>query len=250
MRILLYDIETAPILGTTWGMYEQNLIWIVKDWYMLCFSYKWLDERKIHVIGLPDFPRYKRDPENDVELVKKLHSLFDEADVIIAHNGNSFDQKMVNTRIMVHKLGPPSPAQYIDTKLVAKRFGRFTSNKLDDLGKSLSLGQKLSTGGAELWKGCMKGDVRAWTKMMRYNKQDVRLLEQLYLELRPWIANHPSMNLLNPEACPKCKKGPMHSAGWKVTKTNRYRRYRCQSCRGYSQERTAEKTLTKVKYVN
>jgi len=242
-HILLYDIETAPLISANWGIWEQNAVWVIKDWYMLSFAYKWLGEKQVHVLGIDDFKTFNKDKENDFELVSALHNLFLEADVVIAHNGDSFDQKMTNTRFMVHKLGPVNGYKQIDTKKVAKRYARFTSNRLDDLGKALGLGQKLSTGGAELWRACMRGDREALKKMKRYNKQDVILLEQLYLELRPWIQNHPAMNnLLNrPDACPNCGEGPLHSKGQQVSKTSTYRRWQCQNCGAYSRSRIAEK---------
>jgi hypothetical protein len=252
-RILLYDIESSPLITYTWGLYEQNVTKVLQDWHLLCFAYKWLGEKKVKVKGLPDYPLYKKDPKNDRELAKDLHKLFDEADIIIAHNGDSFDQKMSQTRFMVHKLGPTSSYKQLDTKKIAKKYSRFSSNKLDDLGKYLSLGQKLDTGGIELWHGCMNGDMKSWKKMMTYNKQDVVLLEQLYMELRPWVDNHPGMNLLlnRPNACPKCgEEGEIKSKGYRISKTGKYHRWQCEHCGGHFQGRTPEKPLEKVKYVN
>lgn len=243
-RVLLYDIETAPILGTAWGKWEQNLVWIVKDWYMLTFAYKWLGDKKTHVLGLPDFKTYAKDPENDIELVKALRELFDEADVVIAHNGNSFDQKKSQARMVLNGLTPPSPYQQIDTKLVAKRYFSFTSNSLNDLGRELKCGQKLDTGGYDLWRSCLAGDPKAWKKMKKYNKQDVVLLEEVYLKLLPWINSHPPMNsiLHRPSVCPKCG-GPKMVAGMKYTASKsgiRYQYFRCNSCGGVAKSRIPE----------
>jgi len=249
LRILLYDIETSPLITYAWQIYEANAIKLIKDTQILCFAWKWLDQKKISVIGQDDLKPYVPGKNDDKQVVKALWKLFDEADVVIAHNGNQFDQKVVQSRMMVHGMNPPQPYKQIDTKLVAKRYARFTSNKLDDLGKSLSIGQKLETGGFATWEGCMAGENKSWAKMKKYNKQDVALLEEVYLKLRPWIDNHPS-SLLKPDACPKCGLGPMHSCGWKQTKTRRYRRYQCQNCGGYSSDPKADKQLERPNYVN
>ena len=135
-RILLYDIETSPNLAWVWGKYEQNVIEYDREWHMLCFAYKWLGDRTTHVLSLPDFKTYKRDPEDDKELVAALYALFDEADVVIAHNGDSFDQKKAHARFVYHNMTPPAPYKQIDTKKVAKRYFNFDSNKLDDLGSA------------------------------------------------------------------------------------------------------------------
>jgi uncharacterized protein YprB with RNaseH-like and TPR domain len=242
-KILVFDIETTPNLGYVWGKYEQNVLEYQSEWTMLCFAYKWLGERKTVAVGQNKF--------SEEILVRRLHSLFEEADVVIAHNGNSFDVKMCNAKFIEFGLDPPSFYKSIDTKLVAKRYFRFNSNKLDDLGNKLGLGRKIQTGGFDLWMGCMRGDKGAWAKMLKYNVQDVVLLEKIYLKMRPWMDNHPAMNVLldKPDACPKCGGGPLHKRGTlHRTKTGTVQRYQCTNCEGWSQGRTTERVP--VQYVN
>ena len=239
-RVLLYDIETAPNLVHTWGLYEENALEVVRPWYILCFAYKWLDESSITVVALPDFEKdYKKDPEDDYQVVKRLHELFNEADIIIAHNGNSFDQKKVNARFLVHGFDPPTHYAQIDTLKEARKYFRFGSNRLNDLGITLDLGEKVQTGGYHLWRGCMDGDIASWRKMKKYNKQDVALLEKVYKTLRPWIANHPNVSVLNGliDGCPKCGSNKLQKRGLKYNKTTTYQAYQCQSCRGYCRSR-------------
>lgn len=240
-RILIYDIETSPIKSWNWGIWEQNAIEVIQDWQILCFAYKWLGERKTYVVAQNDFPSYVPGEVDDRVVVAKLHELFNEADIIVAHNGNAFDQKKVQAKMIEYGYAPPSPYHQIDTKLVAKKYAAFTSNKLDDLGKLLKLGQKKNVGGFETWKGCMAGDEKAWDKMKKYNIQDVRLLEKFYLQLRPWIKNHPRADFTKHEGCPKCGGTRLHSRGYIQTMSNLYRRYQCQDCGGWSKLRTAEK---------
>jgi len=236
-KILLIDIETAPNLGYTWQKWETDIIAFKSYWYMLSFAYKWLGKEKTHVVSLPQFKTFKTDKTNDRELCKKLWELFDQAEVIIAHNGNSFDIKKSNARFIVHGLNPPSPYKKIDTKLEAKKYFRFDSNKLDDLGHYLGLGRKMQTGGFGLWLGCMSGDTKAWTKMEKYNKQDVVLLEKVYLKLRGWMSTHPNMNLLNSTltACPNCGSDDIHRKGFAFTRTSKRQKFQCKSCGSWSQ---------------
>jgi hypothetical protein len=251
-RVLIYDIETSPNLGYVWGMYEQNVIQYESEWHMLSFAYKWLGERTTHVVTLADFKGYEKDMSNDYNLVATLWELFNEADVIIAHNGDAFDQKKSNARFAVHGFTPPSPYKQIDTLKVARKYFKFNSNKLGDLGAILGLGRKAETGGFATWLGCMRGDPKAWAKMAKYNKQDVVLLEKVYLKLRPWMDNHPAMNLLsgNMTACPKCTRGPLQKRGTSITKTLTYQRYQCTACGGWSRSRLADSAPEKVHYVN
>lgn len=243
-RILLYDVETFANQAFVWGKWEQNVIAYQKEWFMLSYAYKWLDEKETHVVSLPDFKSYKRNKENDKQLVKSLWKLFDQADIIIAHNGNSFDQKKTNSRFIYHKLPPPSPYKQIDTKLVAKRYFNFNSNKLDDLGNYFGLGRKLDTGGWELWEGCWKGNKKAWNKMCEYNKQDVVLLEQVYKKMLPFMTNHPNIALLRGEliACPNCGSKKINKRGFSYTRTTTVQKYQCMACHSWASSGMKEGT--------
>lgn len=235
-RFLTYDIENMGLLGWTWGLYEQNIIHVEHQQHLLCLAYKWLDEKKVHTIAIWDFPLYKKDPHNDRELAKAFHKVISEADVVIGHNSKSFDDKMVNAMFMRHKLPPPAPYKQIDTKQVAKRYGRFTSNKLDDLGEVLSIGKKLKHSGFQLWLDCDNGIHKAHKQMLRYNIQDVKLTEKLYLELRPWITNHPARGVMDgrPKSCDNCGSQRLHNHTKKTfSKTGWKMQYKCYDCGAY-----------------
>ena len=231
-RVLVYDIETSYTVGAVWGLYEQNVAKVLRDPYMLTFSWKWLDEKTINVLSLKDFPLYKKDKRSDKQLMKALWDLFDEADIIIAHNGNSFDQKWTYARFIVNGFKPPSPSQYIDTKLVAKSKFRFNSNKLDDLGKYFGIGRKLHTN-IDLWVDIIENDCPiAWGKMCRYNKQDVVLLEKVYLKMLPYMTNHPNRNVIEGTltSCCNCSSTKLQKRGVSVTRTAIKQRYQCTNC--------------------
>ena len=249
MKVLIFDIENAPNVVYTWGRYEQDVIDVVEDWYILSFSYKWLGSKTSTVRGLPNFSLFKSDKHNDRELVKELWRLFDEADVIVAHNGNSFDIKKCRARFLFHGMKPPSPFKSIDTKLVAKRYFRFDSNKLDELGRQLGLGRKVHHDGFEMWKGCMAGEMKWWKKMLYYNKQDVALLEKVYLKLRPYIEGHPNSNVFNGTShnCPNCGSVNTHRRGTATTRTLSYSRFQCQDCGSWSRGSVEKKVKVIVR---
>ncbi len=243
-KVLFYDIETAPNLAYVWGHYEQNVIAHVQEWYMMCFSYKWAGEKTTRVVALPDFKEaYELDSENDYHVAKKLWELVDEADVIVAHNGDKFDIRKANARFIVNKLGAPSPVQQIDTLKIARKYFMFNSNRLGDLGQHLDLGAKVAPGGFGLWKGCMMGDPKSWRKMKAYAKQDTVLLENIYLALRPWMRNHPSLNLMSgtPDACPVCNlEDSLVRRGIRYTKVSMFQQWHCSNCGSWSRTRVAE----------
>jgi len=241
-RVLIYDIETSPIIGYTWGIYQQDVIKVLEDWQILTVAWKWLGEKKVFCIGQDDLPGYEPGVNNDKEIVKRIRALFDEADIIIAHNGDSFDQKKCQARMITHGLKPPSPYKQLDTKKLFRKYGAFTSNRLGALASQLGAHLKGDPGGIETWHGCLKGDPKAWARMKRYNRHDIPPLEDLYKTIRPWVNNHPAMNLDTPNACPKCGGGPLRPRGWAPTKTGKRQRYSCDSCGGWCQDRVLVKS--------
>ena len=240
MKILIFDIETAPSKGFIWSLWKEvrNFSFIDRDWYVLCWAAKWLDSKEIMSSSLPEFPDYNKNKENDRDVLLKLHKLLDEADVVIAHNGINFDRKKVNARFIYHGITPPSPYRMIDTLDVCRKEFAFTSNRLNDVGQFLNIGKKLDTGGFQLWKDCLDGDLIAWKKMVRYCKRDISLLEKVYLTLRPYISQHPNIALeADRPSCPKCHSHKINFRGYYYTNASQFKRFKCLSCGGWGKQR-------------
>lgn len=241
-KVLIFDLETGPNLAYVWGKYQQDVIAFNHEWELLSVAYKWLGEKQTYAFGQDKF--------SEEIVVQRLHQLFEEADVLVAHNGDRFDVPMANAKFIQFGLNPPSFYKTVDTKKEAKKRFRFNSNKLDDLGNLLGVGHKLSTGGFTLWLDCLEGKQEAWKKMLRYNKQDVILLEKVYLKLRPWMDNHPALNLIDEvsDGCPKCGSTKLHRRGYRYTKVSKQQRYQCQNCGGWCSSRFS--TRSDVQFVN
>lgn len=236
-KILIYDIETSPNISYTWAMYEQNVIQFKKEWELLSFSYKWLDEKKVECVTRLDF----RD-KSDKSITKALWKVLNEANVVVAHNGKAFDNKKAQAKFVEHGLSPVSPFTTVDTREIARAHFKFNSNKLDDLGKLLGVGRKIRIEeGFDLWLKCMDGNKKAFAKMAEYNKQDVVLLEKVYKKLLPWMKTHPNLANLEgrPEACPKCGGLELQSRGTHCNTTTRYQRFQCKSCGGWCRSTTS-----------
>ena len=243
-RILVYDIENSPSLGWVWQKYQTDVVEFKEDWYLLCFAYKWLGGKTVKTVALPDFPLYKREPENDYHVASELWHLFNEADIVVAHNGNRFDQAKARARFLVHGFEPHTPFREIDTLQVARKRFNFTANNLDELCRQLGIGRKEYTGGIDTWLGCMRGDTKSWATMLKYNKRDVAMLEELYLRFRPWMENHPNIALISgrPSACPKCgsEEGMVLRKHRRINTVTAADVYQCKACGGYSTARVTD----------
>jgi len=243
-KILIMDIENTPNVAYMWGLYQEltSADMIECPWYLLCWAAKWLGDKKIYSSSLVDFPKeYKKDPENDELILRPLWNLLDEADIVVGHNMKAFDVRKVNARFVMNGILPPSPYKIIDTLLAARQYFFFTSNKLNDLSKCLKLGEKVDTGGVELWKQCIAGNKKAWGKMVAYCKNDIVLTEKVYLKLRPFIQNHPRTDIyMNKDGliCPKCNSNKIKKEGFAYTAVNKYQRFSCNACGGWFRANT------------
>jgi len=238
-KILLLDIETAPIRAFVWRLWKQNvyLDQIISDWFMLTWAAKWLLEGG--VISNKVTPEEVR-LEDDYRIVENLWHLLNQADIVIAHNGEQFDIPKIKARFIIHGLPPTTFYQQVDTKKVASKEFGFSSNKLEALARTFGLEGKQQTD-FTLWSACLDGNIDALAYMELYNKQDVLLLEEVYLILRPYIKAHPNYNLYvdaENAVCPTCGHGELIFAGfYYFTPTGKYRNFRCTGCGALSRER-------------
>ena len=235
-KILVVDLETAPILGYVWQLFDQNvaLNQIKNDWYILSYAAKWL--------GSPDDEIFYQDQrkakniEDDSEMLKGLWKLLDEADFILTQNGKKFDEKKFNARFILNGFKPTSSFRHIDTLQIAKsRFG-FTSNKLEYMTSKLCTKYKkldhAKFSGFKLWSECLKGNKEAWDEMKLYNSYDILSLEELYLKLRPWDKMTPNLNVYHDSEDTHCSCGSIEfiKNGFAYTNSSKVQRYTCKKC--------------------
>jgi hypothetical protein len=249
-NILLLDIETAPISAYVWSLWKQNVYidQIISNWFMLTWSAKWLYSTEVMSDAItPEEVQL----ESDARIVYSLLQLLDKADVVIAHNGMAFDIPKINARAIVNGFAPPSPYQQIDTLMIARKQFGFSSNKLDALATVFGMPGKIKTD-FKLWSDCMKGDQTALNQMETYNRQDVIVLEEVYLKLRPWTKGHINLGLYSDgdvQVCPNCGSTHIHEdVKFYYTPAGRYKTYRCE-CGAISRGRKNEVTSEERKNI-
>lgn len=219
-KVLILDIETAPIEAYIWDLKEQyvSVGQIIKDWNVIAWAAKWLDAPASEVVYQDQ--RNVKSVRNDKELLQDLWKLLDEADIVVTQNGRNFDGPKLNARFIMHGMRPPSPYRHLDTYQIVKNVAKFTSNSLEYLTDKLCTKyKKLSHSkfpGLSLWKECLNGNKEAWKEMEKYNIHDVLATEELYNKIKAWAPqNAPKLFNLgqtNPQ-CRTCggkteKRGP------------------------------------------
>ena len=228
---IFLDFETMPNLVRTWRKWEQNVIWYERYSYIWSISYGYEGSDKVYHKNITDFPLYKKDKYSDEALVKFVWDLLTEADIVVAHNGNAFDLKLITGRFAHYKLGAPSPYKQVDTKLLFKKYFNEDSNSLKDICLKHGLPHKLETGGEKLWEDCEKGDKKAIAKMRWYNNGDIVSLKAAYYFVLPFCTQLPNIGIMIGErsVCPNCGSNHLQSRGIKYGKRNWY----CVDCRSW-----------------
>jgi hypothetical protein len=232
-KILLFDLETSPILARVWSLWQDgiNIDDIVEDWTLLCFSAKWLFSEDVIAHVLTEEELINRD---DKRIVTELWKLMDEANIIIAHNAERFDIRKSNSKFLKHELNLPSSYQVIDTLKHVKKRINLTSNKLDYIARYLGIEGKMVTPSG-MWRKVMENNYSMLLEMDKYCQQDVLCLEQVYLKLRPYIQPHPNVGLYiteNTTSCPSCGSDNLiwNTDNVYTTNANQYHAFRCGTC--------------------
>ncbi len=181
-KILIYDIETSYMTVKSWRIgwdIQINHDDILTQKKIICISYKWLNDDVVYNLTWDK-------NQDDKFMIEQFIEVLNEADMIVAHNGDRYDIKFIRTRAILLGLKMLPNYNQFDTLKVAKKKFSFDSNKLDNLGKDLGLGQKIKTD-MSLWDGViLRKDPVAMKQMCAYCDQDVLLLEAVYNKLCHW----------------------------------------------------------------
>jgi len=247
-NIFVFDVETLPMEVFVFGLYKQRISHkaVKNDWCMLSWVGKWLFQDEVYSDCLtPEEARSR----NDKRIATSIWQHIEQADVVIAHNGNRFDVKVLNARFFLNGLMRPSPYQVIDTLKITQNTFKFSSHKLDYISQIVFDKKKLETE-LDLWIRCTLGEQDALDYMLEYNIKDTLLLEEAYIMLRPWMKSHPNMAIYSDateSCCPVCMSNDYAESGQYVTPAGSYTSYRCNKCKAPFRARTSNLTIEERK---
>lgn len=238
MKLLTVDIETRPMESRHWGLWGQNIgINQIRDpGGLLCFAAKFHGERRVHFHSEWD--------DGPKAMAKALYRLFDEADAIAGWNSDKFDIRWIQAQFLKFGTGKPSPFAKIDLMKSVKKQVALPSYKLDFVAQWLGVGQKIRTGGFDLWNDVLDGCPKARNKMRLYNINDAKLTEAVFDKLneRGWVLGLPNASIEGGMCCrnPMCQSERLQRRGYQIAKTRRYARWHCLDCGTWSKSVLAE----------
>ena len=227
---LFFDIETSPNIVYSWRIGWNITITpdnIIDERKIICICWKWENEDKVYSATWDN-------NQCDKEALKEFIKVANEADEIVAHNGDRFDEKWIRTRALFHRLHILPKYKSLDTLKKAKTHFLFNSNKLDYIAKFLGVGAKLEHSGFDMWVQCMKGDKEALNQMVEYCKMDCIVLEDVYHQLQSYIkhnTHHGVINLGTKADCPNCSSNNNTYFKLEVTAAGTIKRImKCNHC--------------------
>lgn len=197
--------------------------------YVLVFGYMWLGEepKAIHMTK----KQMKDNPLTDDHILTMAKEIMDQADVIVTWYGKGHDVPFLNTRLARHGLFLDHATKHVDLYDAAKKKLRLSSNSLNNVAKYLGVEEK-NTISKTLWPDVWAGKYDSLVSLAEYCKQDVRVTALVYEKMLglglplPHIAKHAGKE----HGCPSCGGDRLYGNGYRVTKTKRYRRLRCEDC--------------------
>lgn len=227
---LFFDIETSPNIGFFWNSgYKLNIPYsnIIQEKAIICVSYKWEHEDKVHHLIWND--------GNDYELVKEFSKILFKADEVVAHFGDKFDIPWLRGRALYHRIPFPTYLKSLDTKQKAYSHFKLNSNSLDYLAKYLKVGGKIEDGGWQNWVDVVLHKKEEALKIMvDYCDNDVIILEDVFNVMQSYIKlnSHVGVNQgQSKSSCPCCGSTNTHyHKPWVTASGTIQRIMKCGDC--------------------
>jgi predicted PolB exonuclease-like 3'-5' exonuclease len=245
IKRLFFDIETGYYLARTWRIGNKISLSpdkIKEDKKIICISYKWQYEDKVHTLTWSK-------TQSEKEMLKRFIKIMGEADEILGHNGDNFDIKVLRTRCIANGIRMFPTYRTLDTLKKAREYFSFASNKLDYLGRFLQVGEKMKHEGFQMWVDIVENNCRkALKKMVKYCERDVTLLEDVYFVISPYIYHNTNFAVLKGGElweCPECASDNIRMYKTYTTAMGVVRRnMKCKDCN--KQYRISNKTYLRM----
>ncbi len=242
-KIIFWDVEMSLAKAGFFPnkLYRSyiNLNHIIEEQKMVCICWKELGKSKVHSASILD----DGDMSSDLNVIKTFRDVVEDADILVAHNGNRFDIKLFNAKLMEHGLPPMPKLLTVDTIKESRSVAKLISHKLDYLGDFFGVGRKIHNN-RDLWRDILfnQDTDKALSQMVRYCKQDVKLLEKVYFKMLPYMKSHPNIADFHTMNCPKCNSSDVIKHKKRISAQGILKQqYQCKCCGSYFTQRTSEK---------
>lgn len=238
-KVLFFDIETSPILAYIWRTgskinISHDQIKKGQKTEILCVCWKFLGDRTVSKLS------WNMKTRDSSQLVKEFTKVVESADVVIAHNGDSFDIKHLNAQRLMNNQDPINWPTSEDTLKNFRKVFNLPSHRLDYISKIL-LGAGKAPMNFDDWVQIVENRSKThMDKMVRYCQRDVRLLERVFKKASkffPVKAHRGVIAKADRDACPHCASDHVVIRGYNIKKVGKYQALQCRDCSHYFQGR-------------
>lgn len=232
LKTLIVDLELAYALYYAFPSKKPQYLSSrqLKEYFFCpCAAWKWDHQVHAQTISiLDDKKRFKKNHKDDYAIAVKLHELFTEADIIVAHNADAFDIKHANTLFAKHGLGPVPENKSVDTLKAARKYFAFAGNDLAHLCKFFKVADKEEKPD---WIKLTEGDEKETRKVTKYCKQDVLSLDGVFQQIKPYIRRYPTLRKYKDgiKCCDGCASKRLQNKGSYFC-GSLYYRVKCMEC--------------------
>jgi hypothetical protein len=232
-RILVVDIETKLLEAWLFGIRDQYVTHKqIKDDYggrlIHMIGMKWVGKRPTRVLTEWD--------DGYDGMLQGVHDALCEADAVVGYNSIVFDAPKIEGQFALLGMDLPPRSTHIDLYKTVRKMG-FVSSKLDYVAPLFGLGGKVKHDGMEMWKAAAEGCPKARARMTRYCAGDVRLTEDLFHRLKPYIRNLPRLRPGGKCGRLGCGSDNVQRRGYNYTEKFKTERIFCLDCRLWSEGR-------------
>lgn len=229
LRKLYWDIEMLPGVFYGWSMYSEPFQQI-ENTTISMISYRWDGEDEVHSIHLNE-KQYNKNIRNEKPIIKEFLKVVNQADVMVAHNGDKFDWKKFNFKVAKYNLKPVKKPILVDTLKMVKQEMSADSHRLGDLCREFNLPVKIPLNGG--FTAAFRGYGK-YLELVNYNRQDIICLEMLYNYIKPHCRPKYDVSKLDNKnrACSSCGSCDIIKYGKYILATGKQvSRYRCKTCK-------------------
>lgn len=124
----------------------------------------------------------------DKRIVRSAIGAISKCDVIVTFYGTGFDMPYLRARALYHGITYPAygQIQHLDTFYMARRLLKLSNRRMGTAAEFLGLEEK-DHYDVSVWNRARLGDAEALAHILSHNESDVRITEQLFSVLGPYV---------------------------------------------------------------
>ena len=154
--------------------------------HLLCAVIK-PEKKKPEVFRIDEYPIFRKEIWNDIEVVRAVCDRLNEFDLIVTHYGRGYDWPFLQARLLKHGFPFLKEKMHVDLYRIARKHLRVSSRSLGELGRHCRLPEQKMKLPWEIWELASHGHKDSMDTLVERCISDTRITEDLFNKLLPLI---------------------------------------------------------------